>query len=77
MIPNLGFQKDDCKRVLVAQAKEKRELLNMLEDLNRHIDIFINDFLQVWGLGSAGLGNLHQSFEMHVSFSSHYQLIYM
>ena len=46
MIPNLGFQKDDCKRVLAAQAKEKREQLKTLEDLNRDIDIFINDFLQ-------------------------------
>lgn len=46
MIPNLGFQKEDCKRVLAFQAKEKREQLKALEDLNRDIDIFINDFLQ-------------------------------
>lgn len=46
IIPNLGFQKEDCKRVLASQAKEKREQLKTLEDLNRDIDIFINDFLQ-------------------------------
>jgi chromosome segregation ATPase len=46
MIPNLGYQMDDCKRVLAGCAKEKREQLKTLEDLNREIDIFINDFLQ-------------------------------
>ena len=46
MIPNLGYQMDDCKRVLAGQAKEKRDQLKTLEDLNREIDIFINDFLQ-------------------------------
>ena len=32
---------------LASQAKEKREQLTALQDLNRDIDIFINDFLQV------------------------------
>jgi len=46
IIPNLHYQVDDCKRVLAGCAKEKREQLKTLEDLNREIDIFINDFLQ-------------------------------
>mmetsp|Transcript_40290 Transcript_40290/g.95676 ORF Transcript_40290/g.95676 Transcript_40290/m.95676 type:complete len:921 (-) Transcript_40290:204-2966(-) len=45
IIPNLGFQKEDLKRVLLQQQSEKREQFKRLEELNRDIDVFINDFL--------------------------------
>jgi len=46
MLPNLKFQGDDCKKTLQMQQREKRDQFKRLEELNRDIDIFINDFLQ-------------------------------
>jgi len=45
-IPGLGYQKEDAKRLLASQQQEKKGQLKRLEDLNRDIDIFINDFLK-------------------------------
>lgn len=50
MLPNLKFQGDDCKKTLQMQQREKRDQFKRLEELNRDIDIFINDFLQEEGL---------------------------
>ena len=46
IIPNLGYQIQDAKRLLASQQTEKKGQLKRLEDLNRDIDIFINDFLK-------------------------------
>uniref|UniRef100_A0A6U2FXG2 Cilia- and flagella-associated protein 58 central coiled coil domain-containing protein n=1 Tax=Hemiselmis andersenii TaxID=464988 RepID=A0A6U2FXG2_HEMAN len=46
MLPNLKFQGDDCRKTLQMQQREKRDQFKRLEELNRDIDIFINDFLQ-------------------------------
>lgn len=44
------MQGDDCKKTLQMQQREKRDQFKRLEELNRDIDIFINDFLQEEGL---------------------------
>ena len=50
LLPNLKFQGDDCRKTLQMQQREKRDQFKRLEELNRDIDIFINDFLQEEGL---------------------------
>uniref|UniRef100_A0A7S4KN77 Cilia- and flagella-associated protein 58 central coiled coil domain-containing protein n=1 Tax=Guillardia theta TaxID=55529 RepID=A0A7S4KN77_GUITH len=73
LVPNLKFQLQDYQRLLANQHKEKRDQLKRLEELNRDIDIFINDFLQEEGLekekAAALAALLRENKELEAEFS--------
>jgi len=45
-VPNLVFQREDAVRRLQQSQREKKDQLRSLEELNRDVDVFINNFLQ-------------------------------
>jgi len=73
LVPNLKFQLQDYQRLIANQHKEKRDQLKRLEELNRDIDIFINDFLQEEGLekdkAAALAALLRENKELEAEFS--------